>query len=463
MSDDDLSVLYEAYLDRARALFDMDAGVVSSVKGDEFVFLCVQSERPVPFKAGDRWPLQSTFSQDVVLSGETRLVWHLSGEARYAAHPLHRDAGFETYVGAPIRIGDAIIGTFSLLGSKPRPVPFTREEQAFLELLANMLGRAVERHRLEIRRRAAEIERQDAMRLFAAAFDNAPIGMALVDLDGRFLDVNEAACMLFGYSEPQMRALTFQAITVRADLEADLEDLRRLLAGEIKGYRLKKRYVRGDGGILQAQLDVTVVRNEDGSPRCFVSQIQDIGPQTHLLEQLKQRSDELQDANRKLTELATVDPLTGILNRRALRQHIDNELEAAVAAKTPLAFVMFDVDHFKAYNDRFGHLEGDHALKTIADILRDGTRASDTIGRFGGEEFLVLLPGTEEATARTIAERIRARIQASTGLLAPLTISAGIHIFDPKHELASGDQPISKADAALYRAKDLGRNRVEVA
>lgn len=463
MGEDDLSVLYESYLDRARALFGMDAGVISSVKDDQFVFLCVQSVRPVPFQSGDRWPLDSTFASEVVRTGETRLIWHLSEEERFKSHPLHRDAGFETYVGAPIRIGEAIIGTLSLLGSKPRVIPFTSEEQAFLELLANMLGRAIERHRLDIRRRAAEVERQDAMRLFTAAFDNAPIGMALVGLDGQFLDVNAAACQLFGYSELQLRALTFQAITVAADLEADLEDLRRLRAGEIQGYRLEKRYVRSDGSILQAQLDVTLVRNEDGSPRCYVSQIQDIGPQTHLLEQLNQRSEELQQVNRKLTELATVDPLTGILNRRALRQRIDQELAAAQASKTPLAFVMFDVDHFKAYNDRFGHLEGDHALKAIADILRDGTRASDTIGRFGGEEFLVLLPGADEATARAIAERIRTRTEAATGLLAHLTISAGIHVFEPAEETASGDQPISKADAALYRAKNLGRNRVEVA
>lgn len=463
MGDDDLFVLYESYLDRARSLFGMDAGIISSVRDDQFVFLCVQSERPVPFHAGDRWPLNATFSSEVVRSGRTRLIWHLSGDDRLKGHPLHKDAGFETYVGAPIRIGEAIIGTLSLLGSKPRPIPFTQEEQAFLELLANMLGRAIERHRLDVRRRAAEVERQDAMRLFRAAFDNAPIGMALLDLEGHFLDVNEAACMLFGYSEPQLRDLTFQAITAPGDLDADLQDLRRLQAGEIKGYRLEKRYVRADGSLLQAQLDVTLVHNEDGSPRCFVSQIQDIGPQTQLLEQLNQRGEELQDANRKLTELATVDPLTGILNRRALRQHIDQEMSAAQAAGTPLAFVMFDVDHFKAYNDRFGHLEGDHALKAIADILRDGIRASDTIGRFGGEEFLVLLPGTGEATARAIAERIRARTEAATGLLAHLTISAGIHVFDPAHEPASGDQPISKADGALYKAKHLGRNRVEVA
>lgn len=463
MGDDDLSVLYESYLDRARTLFDMDAGVISSVKDNQFVFLCVQSERPVPFRAGDRWPLDFTFAEEVVRTGQTHLIWHLSGDERYKAHPLHRDAGFETYVGAPIRIGDTIIGTLSLLGSKARGLPFTPEEQAFLELLANTLGRAVERHRLELRRRSAEVERQGAMRLFTAAFDHAPIGMALVDLEGRFLDVNEAACTLFGYSEPQLRKLTFQEITAPADPEADLEDLRRVVAGEIRGYRLEKHYIRGDGGILLAQLDVTLVRNEDGSPRCFVAQIQDIGPQTQLLEQLNQRGRELQEANRRLMELATVDPLTGILNRRALRQHIDHEMAAAVGSRRPLAFVMFDVDHFKAYNDRFGHLEGDQALKAIAAILRDGIRASDTIGRFGGEEFLVLLPGADEAVARVIAERIRARTEAATGLLAHLTISAGIHIFDPEHEATGGDQPISKADAALYRAKDLGRNRVEVA
>jgi diguanylate cyclase (GGDEF)-like protein/PAS domain S-box-containing protein len=463
MGDDDLSVLYESYLDRARTLFDMEAGVISSVKDNQFVFLCVQSERPVPFRAGDRWPLDSTFAEEVVRTGQTRLICHLSAEERFKAHPLHRDAGFETYVGAPISIGDTIIGTLSLLGSKARGVPFTPEEQAFLELLANMLGRAVERHRLELRRRSAEVERQDAMRLFTAAFDHAPIGMALVDLDGRFLDVNEAACTLFGYSEPQLRSLTFQALTAPEDLEVNLHELCRLTAGEIKGYRLEKHYLRGDGGILLAQLDVTLVRNEDGSPRCFVSQIQDIGPQTRLLEQLNQRGMELQEANRKLTELATVDPLTGILNRRALRAHIDQEMAAAAASKAPLAFIMFDVDHFKTYNDRFGHLEGDQALKAIAEILRDGIRASDTIGRFGGEEFLVLLPGADEAVARTIAERIRARTEAATGLLAHLTVSAGIHIFSPEHEAASGDQPISKADKALYRAKDLGRNRVEVA
>ncbi|EHR00710.1 sensor domain-containing diguanylate cyclase [Bradyrhizobium sp. WSM471] len=169
------------------------------------------------------------------------------------------------------------------------------------------------------------------------------------------------------------------------------------------------------------------------------------------------------EAERKLEEMATTDALTGLKNRRKFDQVIDVEWRRAMRQQTPIALLMIDADHFKAYNDTFGHQAGDQVLVGIAICISDSvSRAGDCAARYGGEEFAVLLPGTSVTDALTVAEKIRAKVQGWSDDHTNSTVSCGIASLVPT---AGMDWPllVAAADKALYAAKAGGRNQSVVA
>ena len=151
------------------------------------------------------------------------------------------------------------------------------------------------------------------------------------------------------------------------------------------------------------------------------------------------------------------DPLTGLANRRFLEIQLEKSFEAAKRYGQNLSGIMLDIDHFKRYNDTLGHPEGDRLLVRIAHILTAEMRKSDYVFRYGGEEFLVLLPDTELLMARDAAERLRAAVEREAGI----TISLGVAVYQER--MPDKETLVKAADAALYRAKEGGRNRVETA
>lgn len=184
-----------------------------------------------------------------------------------------------------------------------------------------------------------------------------------------------------------------------------------------------------------------------------------------LEDRILQRTLELLQANRKLEELATTDPLTGIANRRKMTEQIAQELERARRFQHPLSLLMVDIDHFKRINDTYGHEVGDQAIIQTATLLTAHLRAVDTVARFGGEEFVLLMPETHIAVATHAAERLRAqaallRVQAEGGVEVELTISIGVAAADPHGTPDTPSSLLVRADKALYRAKKEGRNRV---
>ncbi len=185
-----------------------------------------------------------------------------------------------------------------------------------------------------------------------------------------------------------------------------------------------------------------------------------------LEEHVRQRTLELMDANSRLALLATTDPLTGIGNRRRMTEQINLELERARRFCHPLTLLMVDIDHFKQINDQYGHEAGDRAIVAVSRALANGVRSIDMASRFGGEEFVLLMPETDVEVAGYAAERLRTdvaelRIVSDDGERIGLTISIGVAKADP-----DGAPPDSmstlliRADKALYRAKHEGRNRV---
>jgi two-component system cell cycle response regulator len=171
--------------------------------------------------------------------------------------------------------------------------------------------------------------------------------------------------------------------------------------------------------------------------------------------------------NARLEQLAQTDPLTQLLNRRALTERITAEMERALRYDSTMALLMIDLDHFKRVNDTYGHLVGDDVLRDVGQLLSDTIRTSDIVARYGGEEFLVLLPETDDAGAESFAERIRFAVEqhlfASVSLPEPLhlTASVGVAVY-PAARIESVEDLFARADAALYRAKADGRNRVRM-
>ena len=166
---------------------------------------------------------------------------------------------------------------------------------------------------------------------------------------------------------------------------------------------------------------------------------------------------------RRLNALASIDRLTGLYNRRYLDQQLTLELERALRYRHGLGLIMIDIDHFKQFNDRYGHQKGDEVLSAAGAILRENTRATDLAARYGGEELAVLLPEVTPGQAQLAAEKIRRQIEAESEARTGLKITASLGVAVSGQASRGPGALIAAADAALYRAKEKGRNRVEAA
>jgi diguanylate cyclase (GGDEF)-like protein len=172
--------------------------------------------------------------------------------------------------------------------------------------------------------------------------------------------------------------------------------------------------------------------------------------------------------NRTLSEISARDSLTGLYNRWYVMEKIDSEMNRALRHGSPMSVLMLDLDHFKKVNDSFGHGVGDEVLKVVGQVLRESCRVYDVAGRYGGEEFCVVLPETRVGNTKMVAERIRSRL-ASTQLpvgSSSITVTASIGVagMDSVSDegVVSAAALLDRADRALYSAKHHGRNRVEL-
>lgn len=192
--------------------------------------------------------------------------------------------------------------------------------------------------------------------------------------------------------------------------------------------------------------------------------------QVQMEEEIRERRNAeaaLQEANQRLQVLSVIDPLTGLANRRRFFETLLEEWHRAARRREPVGLAMIDVDYFKKYNDRYGHPAGDRCLRSVAIALERVLRDTDLVARYGGEEFICVLPGTDNEHAQRVAERGRAAVSAlntkhedtEAGIV---TVSIGVSSLVPSSD-TSPELLIELADAALYKAKQQGRNRVAAA
>jgi len=294
---------------------------------------------------------------------------------------------------------------------------------------------------------AAALRRSEEQ--FRHAMALAPIGMALVDLDGSFREVNHALARLLGYEEDELVGVTFQQITHPEDLEADLENVARLLDGTLDHYTMEKRYLTKSGEIVWVLLAVSLARDDQDLPAYFITQMSDVT--------------DSRAANQRLAHRALHDPLTGLPNRDLLMDHLSHTLARSARAGTSTAVMFCDLDNFKSVNDTHGHEAGDELLVAVAGRLRGVMRPGDTVARLGGDEFVVVAEGLPDAgTVRVLAERVRRAFDEPlrvAGHLVRTGVSIGVAVASVEDDARS---VLREADAAMYRAKALGRGRLEL-
>lgn len=245
------------------------------------------------------------------------------------------------------------------------------------------------------------------------------------------------------YAEPAARAQFLEALYVK---------------GEVIDYELELK--AEEDRILPVSVSAHVVLDDARRPVGIEGILRDMTDRKKAEAALKLAMAELQRANEQIDQLSRIDPLTGLHNRHHMRLEAPSLLSLAIRQKTHTAILLIDIDHFKKLNDTYGHDAGDTALIHVARILKHAVRPLDLTVRYGGEEFLVILPVAAAEQGMVVAERVRSRVEASPVVLqekpVPVTVSIGVYAGAIKDI----DAAIPFADAALYQAKRDGRNRV---
>jgi diguanylate cyclase (GGDEF)-like protein/PAS domain S-box-containing protein len=322
---------------------------------------------------------------------------------------------------------------------------------------AIMLEEQVNRRTAEVEAALRENEKinralRESEAKFRGLVSQSLVGIVIIE-DGRFSYSNAKFDEIFGYCGDEVRGLGPLDTVTENDRPLVAENIRKRLNGDVDQVEYVFRGVRKNGAVIDVEVHSSAM--EIGGKLALISLVMDVTERT--------RSErEVQALQEKLREQATRDALTGLYNRRYLEETLGRELILAERHGHPVSVIMGDLDHFKAVNDRYGHLGGDEVLRTFGDLMKRHTRGSDIYCRYGGEEFLLVLPQMSPETAVERAEQLRiamasAPVSFGASQIA-VTASFGVAAFP--RDGRTGDELIAAADSALYAAKAAGRNRV---
>ena len=318
----------------------------------------------------------------------------------------------------------------------------------------------------QVRRRTTELEvalrenekitraLRESEAKFRGVVSQSLVGIVLIE-DGKFSYSNTKFDEIFGYTSDEIRGLGPLQVAVEGDRGLVAENIDKRLSGEVDRLDYVFHGLRKNGEVIDIECHSSVMHV--GNRLLLVSLVLDITERTRTERAVQVLQEELR-------EQAVHDALTGLYNRHFLEESFGRELLLAERTRHPVSVIMSDLDHFKEVNDRDGHLAGDEVLRVFGNLMKHDARASDIICRYGGEEFLMVLPGMTEKGAVERAEQLRCAMEATPvsygGSQITVTASFGVATF-PSHGRTT-DELIAAADGALYSAKADGRNRVNL-
>jgi diguanylate cyclase (GGDEF)-like protein/PAS domain S-box-containing protein len=326
------------------------------------------------------------------------------------------------------------------------------------------------------RKRADEVIRESEARL-VAVMEGSQLGYSDWNIQTGEIRRNERWAEILGYTLEEIET-TYQAwedLLHPDDRASALQAIQDHFNGKTPVHRNEYRLRAKDGSYRWILDQGKIVEyDSEGRPLRMTATHTDITARKEAETELRKAKDALEVTHKELEQafireqqLARVDTLTGVYNRRYLFELAGHEFNIALRYKTPLSVLMFDIDDFKLINDNFGHAIGDHALQYLTQVVCSQLRSVDVIGRYGGDEFIVLLPQTGTQEAKTLGERIHTRIAAlrMDTNKGPLHITISMGIAQTLHNIKqpdSVDNLFLRADQALYAAKEAGRNRTVI-
>jgi diguanylate cyclase (GGDEF)-like protein/PAS domain S-box-containing protein len=296
----------------------------------------------------------------------------------------------------------------------------------------------------------------EAREFFRCSFEEAPIGMAIIGLDGCYVRVNDAFCVMLGYSHERLTGQPSERNAHPEDVGGHADARRLLLEGDAASDRRAKRYLHASGHVIWADVSLTLICDADGAPLHFISQVQDVS--------------ESRGYKNQLAHVADHDPLTSLLNRRSLERELGSHAGRVRRYGATGAVLMLDLDHFKYFNDTQGHRAGDELIVRIGQALRNRLRDSDVVARLGGDEFALLLPDGDREETQNVAEALLETVrnealpvlqESLSGLIGAgrrVTVSIGIARFEDGARMTAEEMMVN-ADVAMYAAKAAGGDR----
>lgn len=319
-------------------------------------------------------------------------------------------------------------------------------------------------------RKQSEMRYASSVATIKAAFASMKEAIVIADTNGNVIDTNHAFAPFLRARSAEQAPMTYSEFAKVIDLE-DLDGeavtdatnpFLQALHGIGGAYELKFRR-RDSGETWYGSVSANPIMGSNneiiGAVVTGMDTTERISLQQNLEEKVRQRTSELTSANRALIELSRHDALTGLHNRLAGNERLRSEYERMKRTKGNYSVLMLDIDHFKNINDCHGHAIGDSVLEIVADAMSENLREYDFIARWGGEEFLVLLPATEYEQACAVAEKLRAAVASRKHPVAGgVTVSVGVDVASPDDP--NEDYVVMEADKGLYTAKNNGRNTI---
>ncbi len=303
-----------------------------------------------------------------------------------------------------------------------------------------------------------DIDETDRSSYAMWSLDNNPDGIFWTDPGGNILYANSALCEEIGYSMGEllrMSVLDIDPMVKGDDLGPEGKLSFPIRSGDIT--HMSSCHKHKDGHLIPIEVTMSVPRDDGRLIVCFA---RDMSEERRIEAKLDEEEQRYTVDRRKLMKAASTDFLTGAWLRRYFFKVAASEMSQAERHKAPLSLLMVDIDRFKEVNDRFGHNTGDRVLVKLCNVIANSIREEDYFVRWGGEEFILLMPGLDADGALAMGERLKALVERSNFDEVPqVTVSIGVALYRPGED--GIDSWVARADAAMYEAKNAGRNKVE--